>query len=276
MISRGRVLAVARRDLASILRNRGIVLPLVLAPTLILVVLPILLVGGGSVLFSSQAAEVGQGAATQLGNQIGVEQGFTGTGFTGAAAWPAFVLLVFVAPLYLLVPLMVATVIAADSFAGELDRGTLEALLNTPTTDRELFVGKFLSAWGPAVVVSWGGFVVYAVLANVLGWPTIGQVFFPTLTWAVLAVLISPALAALALGVMVLVSSRVNSVQAAHQFGSLVVLPVIVLLVAQVSGALTFDLPFVLAMAAGLWLAALLALRLAANVFDRNRLAERL
>jgi ABC-2 type transport system permease protein len=91
-----------------------------------------------------------------------------------------FVLEVFIAPLYLLVPLVVATVIAADSFAGERERGTLEALLHTPTTDRELLTGKFLAAWLPAVTVAWAGFAVYSVLANVLMWPARERIFFPS------------------------------------------------------------------------------------------------
>jgi ABC-type Na+ efflux pump permease subunit len=41
---------------------------------------------------------------------------------------------------------MVSSVLAADSFAGEKERKTLEALLYTPTTDRELFTAKLLEA----------------------------------------------------------------------------------------------------------------------------------
>ena len=36
------------------------------------------------------------------------------------------------APMYLIVPMMVSAVIAADSFVGERERKTLEALLHTP------------------------------------------------------------------------------------------------------------------------------------------------
>ena len=66
------------------------------------------------------------------------------------------ILVYFFAPFYLILPLMVASVIAADSFAGEKERKTLEALLYTPTTDGELFLAKMLSAWTPAVAVAWG------------------------------------------------------------------------------------------------------------------------
>lgn len=273
-----RIRAVARRDVASILRNKGVRIPLLVAPTIILVVLPILLVTGGDILTSSTTGQLAQNSpgASALTESFTPETAEAVTGFTGAASWPTFILQVFIAPLYLLVPLMVSTVIAADSFAGERDRGTLEPLLHTPTTDRELFVGKFLSAFGPAMVVSLGGFAVYTVVANLVAWPSVGAVFFPTPEWWLLALVVTPALAALALGVMVLVSSRVQSVQAAHQFGSLVVLPIIVLLIGQVAGALLFSPRFVAGLGAVIWIAAIVALRLAAVDFNRDRLAERL
>lgn len=273
-----RIRAVARRDIATTLRNKGVRIPLLVAPTVILVILPILLVTGGDILTSSQTGQLGAtapgaGAVTQ---SFTPETAQSMTGFTGAAAWPTFILQVFIAPLYLLVPLMVSTVIAADSFAGERDRGTLEPVLHTPTTDRELFVGKFLSAWLPAMAVSLMGFAVYTVIANGVAWPTVGRIFFPTPAWWLLAFLVTPGLAALALGVMVLVSSRVQSVQAAHQFGSLVVLPIIILLIGQIAGALLFSTRFVAILGLVIWICAIIALRLAALDFNRDRLAERL
>lgn len=274
----GRIRAVARRDIASTLRNKGVRVPLLVAPTVILVVLPILLVSGGDLLANSTTGQLSQGApaANSLTQSFTPEMAQEVTGFGGAAAWPTFILQVFIAPLYLLVPLMVATVIAADSFAGERDRGTLEPLLHTPTTDRELFIGKFLSAWVPAMVVSLGGFGVYTVIANTVAWPYVGRLFFPTAEWWLLGLVVTPGLAALALGIMVLVSSRVQSVQAAHQFGSLVVLPIIVLLIGQVAGALLFSPRFVAGLGIAIWVGALVALRLAAADFNRDRLAERL
>ena len=46
------------------------------------------------------------------------------------------------APMFLILPLMYSTTIAAESFAGERERKTMEALLYTPATDAELFLVK--------------------------------------------------------------------------------------------------------------------------------------
>lgn len=84
----------------------------------------------------------------------------------------------------------------------------MEALLYTPTTDRELFLAKLLSAWLPALAVDLGGFILYAIVANPAGWGLMGGLFFPNWTWIVLVIWVAPAVAGLGLGTMVLVSSK--------------------------------------------------------------------
>ena len=54
---------------------------------------------------------------------------------------------------------MVSAVLAADAFAGEKERRTLEGLLHLPISDRDLFLAKLLAAFLPAIAVSWVGFV---------------------------------------------------------------------------------------------------------------------
>ena len=271
------VWAIVRKDLASVIRNRGVRIPLLVTPIIILVFLPVLLVGGGELLASSGTVPIDAVGASPLDRVADPQlQERAISAVPPAARWAVFVLEVFLAPLYLLVPLVVATVIAADSFAGERERGTLEALLHTPTRDRELMLAKFLAAWLPAITVAWAGFLVYSVLANVLAWPSVGRVFFPTPTWLLLAFWVAPAVSALGLGVMVIVSGRVRTLQAAHQIGSLIVLPVVLLLVAQLGGVLLFEPRLVAAMGLLVWLLATLALRIGAGSLRRERLATRL
>lgn len=269
------VSAVARKDLATVMRNRGVRIPLIAAPVVILVVLPIVLVTGGELISAGAPGALSEGGAA-FADRFAPEVAQRATGISGPGSFSAFILEVFLAPLYLLIPLMVATVIAADSFAGERDRGTLEALLHTPTSDTELFAAKFLAAWIPAMVVSLGGFVVYSAVANIVAWPQIGRIFFPNRTWLVLAFFVTPGIAALGLGLMVIVSSRVQSLQAAHQFGSLVVLPIVLLLIGQVSGAILLDLEAVSLLGGMVWVVAAIVLKVAAGTFTRELLAVRL
>jgi ABC-2 type transport system permease protein len=269
--------AIVRKDVKTIIRNRGVRIPLMVVPLVILVLLPTFLVGTGELLTSSGAIPSDGGTQNPLGNLVGTDDLVQSLAEVPARArWAVFVLEVLLAPLYLMVPLITATVIAADSFAGERERKTLEALLHTPASDRELVVAKFLAALIPAVTVAWAGFAIYAIVANLLAWPAMGRVFFPSATWLLLAFWVAPAVSALGLSVMVVVSSRVRTLQAAHQIGSLVMLPILALLVAQTGGMLQFLPAGVLALGAGLWIVAALALRLGSASLGRSRLAERM
>jgi ABC-2 type transport system permease protein len=271
------VFAIVRKDIATVTRNRGVRIPLLVTPTVILVLLPVILVGGAEMLVSGTTIPLEEAARTPF--TPGYEGGSpapAAEGLDPVGRWAVFVLEVFLAPLFLLVPLIVATVIAADSFAGERERGTLEALLHTPTSDQELLTGKFLAAWLPAMTVTLGGFAVYSVLANLLAWPSLGRVFFPSPTWLLLAFLVSPGLAALGLSIMVIASSRVQSLQGAHQIGSLVVLPIVLLLIVQVSGILLLDVASVVVLGVVIWVSAVGIVVLGARTLKRERLAMRL
>jgi ABC-type Na+ efflux pump permease subunit len=187
-----------------------------------------------------------------------------------------FFLAYLFAPLYLILPIMVSSVIAADSFAGEKERKTLEALVYTPTTDRELLLAKVVGGWVPAVLVGLVGFVVYTVVADAVAWPLAGRLILPNTTWVLMAFWVGPAAAALALGATVLVSARVNTFQDAYQVGSLVVLPVVILVLAQALGALVLNASFVALLGAVLWVLSLGVFLVGASKFTRSAMIARL
>lgn len=175
------------------------------------------------------------------------------------------------APLFLVVPLMVSSVIAADAFAGERDRGTLEALLHLPVSERDLFRGKLLAAFVPAVAVSWIGFAAYCVVANAVAWGTLGRPVVPTALWVVVVGWLAPAVSALGLGVMVRVSARARTAQEAHQLGGAVILPLTAAAMVQAAGVLLLDVPRGLAVGAVMWAAAGALVVTGARRFTRER-----
>jgi ABC-type Na+ efflux pump permease subunit len=152
------------------------------------------------------------------------------------------------APMVLLVPVMFAAVVAADGVAGEKERGTLEGLLLTPLTDREIATAKLLAAWIPAVAIGVGGAILYAAVANLTVGTQLDRIVLPTAEFAVMALWVGPTFAAAALGAVSLVSVRVSTTQEAFQVGGVVVLPVVALMVSQASGALLLS-PWVLVVA---------------------------
>ena len=148
----------------------------------------------------------------------------------------------------------------------------MEALLYTPTTDRELYVAKLLSAWLAAMVVAVVGFVLYSVMGNVGAWAQMQHIFFPNATWLVLIFWTIPAVAGLGLSVMVLASSRAQGFQDASQLGGIVVLPMVALFYGQIAGVMYFNVAVTLAMGLVIWLLDGLLIWLGSRSFRRGRL----
>jgi ABC-2 type transport system permease protein len=266
------VWAIVRKDLKVVLQNRGVLLPIVIVPLVFFVVLPVVAAAAPRLIHLAGASldQLDQLLARMpqsLQQELGV--------YSAEQKTIILFLGYLMAPLFLILPLMAASVIAADSFAGERERKTLEALLYTPTTDRELFTGKLLAPWLAAVAVALAGFVLYSVAANAAAWPVMGRVFFPSAMWVVLLVWVVPAVAGLGLGVMVLVSARAQGFQDAYQIGSVVVVPVLLLVAGQVSGVLVFNVGVVFLLGLALWLIDGLLLWLGNRGFRRGQLIAR-
>lgn len=265
--------AMIRRDLKLVLRSRAVVLPMLLVPLILIVLLPLILglTMRDAVLSNPDIAEMvalmeqmPSGTMDAFGDLSAVNQALI------------YFLTYFFAPLFLILPLMTASVIAADSFAGEKERKTLEALLYTPTSDLELYVAKVLSPWLAAVVITLLSLVGYSVVVNIVAGQMVGYIFFPNLMWIVLGVWVAPAAAGLGLGVIVMVSSRVSSFQEAYQLGSVIVLSVLLLVFGQIGGLIFFSVPFVFGVGLVIWLIDLAILWFGARIFRRDTILSRL
>lgn len=264
MTRSGAVVAVMLRDLTAIRRSKAVVIPMLIVPLLLLVVLPLAI---GLAARSQEDPDVSF-YLSRLPDSV-VEP--------IVRLPPAEQLIVLVsgyllAPLFLIVPLMVAAVLAADAFAGEKERRTLETLLHLPIPDRHLFYAKVLGAFVPAVAVSWAGFVLFAIVTNTVAWPVMHRVFVPTKLWGVVIFWVGPAVAALGMGVMVRVSARAKTAQEANQLGGAVILPLIFLAVGQSTGLLLVTLPVAFAIGAFVWAVAGWLIVRGARRFTRDRL----
>jgi ABC-type Na+ efflux pump permease subunit len=272
-MNRRAVRAVVRRDLLSVTRSKGVMIPLILVPLILMIVLPTV------VAFATPASAHIPGA-----NLAGMEQLLEQTspalkaqfaGYTLEQQLVAYMLLYMFAPLFLVMPLMVSTVIAADSFAGEKERKTLEALIYTPTTDLELFLGKLLSAWLPAMAISLLSFALYGVTANLAAWPIMQRIFFPNAMWLVLVFWVTPAAAAAGIGAAVLISSRVNTFQEAYQISGVVVVPIVALVIVQALGVLYLSVALTAFLGLIIWMAAAALLGWGVRTFQRSEIIAR-
>jgi ABC-2 type transport system permease protein len=262
--------AMVRRDLTVLRASKPVFVPLLVLPIVIFVALP-LLVGA-----LPQAVTLpGAGDVDILLDRLPAAARAE-LPADPAAAVPIVVLVYLLAPLYLIVPIIVAVTIAADSIAGERERGTLEALLLAPITDTELLIGKVAGAWVPAVAASLIGAVVYGTVVNLSVAEIALSPPFPNLLWAVLVLWVAPALAAVSLAGVVVVSARVKTFQEAYQLGALLALPLIGLIAGQAAGALILGPRMLLAFGTALWVLAAILLRSGARSLRRTRMGERL
>ena len=254
--------AVVAKDVTAVRRSKAVVLPMLIVPVLLLLVLPLAI---------GLAATSGDPPSAS-----GFLQAVPGSLADAVRALPEEQqLLVLVdgyllAPLFMIVPLMVASVLAADAFAGEKERKTLEGLLHLPIGERDLFYAKVAGAFIPAMAVSWIGFLLFLVIANTVGWPVMHRLFLPTRLWIVMMAWVAPGIAALGMGVMVRVSARAHTAQEANQLGGAVVLPLIFLVVGQSTGLLLVTLPVVFLAGAVVWAVAIWLLQRGAARFTRD------
>lgn len=104
------------------------------------------------------------------------------------------------------VGLFICLIIAADSFSGERERGTLETHLLTPASRRQIAVGKFLAAISPWPVALLFAIPYWAVLSK--GDPVFGQ----ALLWGtVMGSILTPAVAGLGMLVSIWCNSNKTS-----------------------------------------------------------------
>ena len=235
-----RVRAVIRKEFREYRRNRMIVLTMGLFPLLFLV-LPLI-----------PSLTLPAGAAAGLV-----------TGVVGQAML-----------MLLIVPMMIPSTIAAYSVIGEREQGTLEPVLCTPVTDRELLAGKALAATLPAVAMAWLLFGVYVVTVRAMAEaPVVDAVWRPG--WFAAQLLLAPLLSGFAIVVGMAISARSSDIRVAQQLAGLVTLPVVGGLAAVSYGAVTPSVTFFAVTGTVITLVDALGWRGLTRLFDRERLLTR-
>ena len=225
--------AIAEKDLAEVLKNRIAVSGAIVLSVIFAIGFPLLI---------TQINTLAQGSSDQSFDEIATMIPADLQGQIAALSpeqLPIVLILGYlVAPLFLILPLMLSSMIAAEAFVGEKERKTLEALLYTPATDGELFLGKALAALIPGIVYTWVNFAIFAVVTNIAGFPVMGRIWFPTASWWGLMIFVVPGVALLGVAATVIISTRVKTFMEAYQVSGVLVILIMVLMVAQATGLL--------------------------------------
>lgn len=266
------IAAIIKKDLKVIRKNKSLVMSFIILSLVFFVVMPglsALIPGivngvGGDLFDLSDLEKLLAKMPPVLQQEL--------SGLNMSQKVTKYVLVYMMAPMLMLMPILIASTIAADSFAGEKERKTIEALLYTPTTDRELFLAKLLSSWLTAIAITLAGFGLYIIVGNTAAWPQMQRIFFPNAMWLVLIIWVVPAVIGLGISVMVLASARAQGVQDATQVGALVTLPIIGLFYMQVSGAMYFNIIAMFLLGLVAWLLTGLLIWFGSRSFQRKRI----
>ncbi len=228
----GKVRAIAVKDLVEVFSSPSIYGPMLGVPLFFSVVLPFL------------TFYVAQHGAPQLASKIAaVPVALLGSSAASGLVFMSFFAVSVLGPIFLTMPIFTATVIAADSFAGEKERKTSEALLATPVSTGELLLGKVTASLIPAILLTAMIFLIYGLVVNYLAVSSFHQSVLPTAPWLMM-LLTAPFLAVAAIGLVVLVSSHVKGIKEAQQVSTILVLPILIMPFISILGLANLTVSF--------------------------------
>ena len=255
------VAAILRREWTETLRNRELVLT-ILIPPIILTIAPVGLAGlvGDNQLPADFASQV-------LAQRPEWAQ-FSAGELAGAFAVQQFLAFFLLMPAY--IPLSISTF----SIIGEKQARTLEPLLATPVRTVELLAAKAVAALAPGVLAGWLTYLALVVLASVVYGPNLlGVVTDPS--WLAGVFVLGPAVGLSSVVAGVIVSARVNDPRVAQQIGGVIIVPIVGVSIVQASGTLLVGAPGYLLLATVTVAISLVGLRLGVRLFEREAILTR-
>jgi ABC-2 type transport system permease protein len=224
------VSAVVRKEWEDMLRNKTVLSVVIIVP-LVMTALPIVM------LFAMERTPVKAQDLEEMGRMLS-NPIFAGMNAVEAmqSSFASFMMILF-----LMMPLLVPVTIAAYSVVGEKVSRSLEPLLAAPITTSRLLIAKGLAAAIPGIAMAWICYAVFLIFARFLSASDRVFTYFVDPMWLIAMFVLSPLLTVMAVNVGIIVSSRTSDPRSAEQLGSLVVLPLLVLLFGPMMGLIMLN-----------------------------------
>jgi ABC-2 type transport system permease protein len=257
-----KIKVIIYKEWAEVFKNKMVLFTVIFLP-LLFALMPLAIL-----YFTAADASVGEGSLPEQFLAV------CGTELRGAECMQYYIVSQFMI-LFMLTPLIIPVNIAAYSIVGEKNTRSLEPLLATPITTQELLIGKNLAAVIPAVGATLGSFLLFAVGAGLLASsPAVTRALLDPM-WLLAILLVGPLLAVLSVNFAIMVSSRVNDPRVAEQLSAVVIVPVLGMFFAQMSGLLLINNQIVLILAVVMIAIDLLMIQAAIRLFQRETILTR-
>lgn len=173
---------------------------------------------------------------------------------------------------FLMIPLMVSSVMSASSFVGEKEKRTLETLLYSPLSLKQLFRAKILAGFSVGMVVAYATFALMLLVIEAEVLVLTGAPILPDISWLIVMLLIAPAISFAAIALTVRSSAGAQTVEESQQNSVFLIFPLLALIVGQVSGIMLISSWLLLVLGVVLVVLDVLLIRSAAASFTGEKL----
>ncbi|WP_238859698.1 MULTISPECIES: ABC transporter permease subunit [unclassified Clostridium] len=238
--------ALIYKDINELVSSKRVILPMTIVPIILTIIVPLGILIGANFIGSDSST------ITKMAPLIR-KLPYEYTTYTPAQLLVKVAINFMFPSYFLIIPIMCSAVIGASSFVGEKEHKTLESLLYTPTSMEQLLRAKILGVFVPSYIVTLISFVAIGIIFNIGGFIYFGGLIFPDIKWLIIILWLSPAINLLSLILTVMVSAKSETFQEAQQISGLLVIPVILVLIGQMTGVLLLS-NFIMIVAGGVLL----------------------
>ena len=257
-----RQLAVTKKDVRGVTLNKQVFAVLLIVPLALTIVLPSIFVLVTA--FAPDAASDFQKILDMLPADNGAHsQQQRIFGLILNNIMPVF---------FLMIPIMASSVMAASSFVGEKEKHTLETLLYSPLSLKQMFQAKILAGFSVGMMVSYISFAAMMLVLELEVFLLTGKAILPSSSWLAIMLLIAPAISIIAIAVTVRSSAKAQTIEEAQQRAVFLVFPILALLIGQFTGILLISAGLLWGVGAVLAALDVLLMRGAAGSFTYEKL----
>ena len=175
---------------------------------------------------------------------------------------------------FLIIPVMASSVMAASSFVGEKEKHTLETLLYSPLSLKQLFQSKILAGFSVGMMVSYISFAAMMLVLEIEMLFLTGSGMMPDISWLIIMLFIAPTISLVAIAVTVRGSAKAQTMEEAQQRAVFLIFPILALVIGQFTGVILVNSGLLLGLGIILAIIDVLLMRGAARKFTYEKLLK--
>lgn len=174
---------------------------------------------------------------------------------------------------FMIISALLPLYLSSYSIVGEKIEKSLEPLLATPTSDSEILMGKYISAFLPMIITIYGAMIVFMALSDLFTYNELGYLFYPNWTFIIVMFIGVPLSIIYGISFGVFASAKVSNPQTSYQMGGISLIPFLVLYVmGEINLVSLNSTTNLLIISAGLLIAVIFMYFLTKATFNREKI----